>query len=173
MPWTCPSCGGETDLGYNVCWTCQVPRPGADPDYTNEAEIPAGTDSGLPNSPSVVDNMLITTTPTLATHTINAYLGPVFGETIFGANALRDFLAGFTDLVGGRSSAYETVLVRGRKAAISEMAKRAAEQGANAVVAMRFDYSTVGDTMLMICCCGTAVIVAPNKAAVDSTGDCE
>jgi uncharacterized protein YbjQ (UPF0145 family) len=42
---------------------------------------------------------------------------------------------------------------------MAEMASRAKELGANAVVGMRFDYSTVGNSMLMICCLGTAVTV--------------
>ena len=27
MPWTCPTCNGKSDLGFNICWTCQAPRP--------------------------------------------------------------------------------------------------------------------------------------------------
>ena len=145
MPWKCPSCGGETDLGYNICWTCQAPRPGSEPE--REAAI----------------DLLVTTTPTLSTHSIDEYFGPVFGEIIYGANVLRDFFAAVSDVVGGRADEYETLLVRGRNAAMSEMTQRAKSLGANAVVAMRFDYSTVGDSMLMICCVGTAVSVTPNE----------
>ncbi|MGB7328668.1 MAG: YbjQ family protein [Rubripirellula sp.] len=111
--------------------------------------------------------MLITTTPSFATHTIDGYFGPVFGETVYGANVLRDFFAAITDVVGGRSDAYESLLIRGRSAAMSEMADRAVKLGANAVVGMRFDYSTVGNSMLMICCVGTAVNAVPNH---DQTG---
>ncbi|TWT79735.1 hypothetical protein CA13_11420 [Planctomycetes bacterium CA13] len=144
MPWKCPSCGSETDLGYNICWTCQAPRPGTD------------SDTGISRL-----EMLVTTTPTLTTHTIDAYLGPVFGETIYGANVLRDIFAAVTDVVGGRSGAYEALLIRGRNTAMAEMTQRADQLGANAVVGMHFDYSTVGNSMLMICCIGTAVTVTP------------
>ncbi|WP_339888583.1 heavy metal-binding domain-containing protein [Rhodopirellula europaea] len=99
MPWNCPACGGTTELGYNVCRKCGVARPGSVPDETNfRMEMP------------------MTTTPTFETHTIEAYRGPVFGETIYGANA---------------------------------------------VIGIRFDYSTVGRSMLMICSSGTAVIANP------------
>ncbi|EMI21658.1 putative membrane protein [Rhodopirellula maiorica SM1] len=30
MPWICPSCSAETELGYNVCSKCQTPRPGSE-----------------------------------------------------------------------------------------------------------------------------------------------
>lgn len=146
MPWTCPSCGGETDLGYNICWTCQAPRDGVE------------SDAGTPGI-----DLLITTTPSFATHDIDNYYGPVFGETIYGANVLRDFFATITDVVGGRSGEYETLLIRGRNTAMSEMAERAVKLGANAVVGMHFDYSTVGNSMLMICCVGTAVNVIPQS----------
>ncbi|SMP75450.1 Uncharacterized conserved protein YbjQ, UPF0145 family [Neorhodopirellula lusitana] len=144
MPWTCPQCGGKTDLGFNICWTCRAPRPDSDPG----AEV-ANVD------------LLITTTPSFSTHNNDHYFGPVFGETIYGANVLRDFFAAVTDVIGGRSDEYETLLVRGRNTAMSEMASRAARMGANAVVGMHFDYSTVGNSMLMICCVGTAVTASP------------
>ncbi|WDQ15186.1 YbjQ family protein [Rhodopirellula sp. P2] len=67
-------------------------------------------------------------------------------------------------MVGGRSDSYETLLVRGRNRAMYEMAERARELGANAVVGMHFDYSTVGNSMRMICCNGTAVNAIANTA---------
>ncbi|WP_222435927.1 YbjQ family protein [Rubripirellula tenax] len=116
--------------------------------------------------------MLITTTPSFSTHSIDHYFGPVFGETIYGANVLRDFFAAVTDVVGGRSSQYETLLVRGRNTAMSEMAARATKMGANAVIGMRFDYSTVGNSMLMICCIGTAVTASPLTGKYDGSPSC-
>lgn len=38
--------------------------------------------------------MIITTTPTIEGHPIIEYKGIVTGETIIGANAFKDFLAG-------------------------------------------------------------------------------
>ncbi|MCD0460259.1 YbjQ family protein [Roseiconus lacunae] len=110
-----------------------------------------------------MDGLVITTTSTITTHSIDEYFGPVFGETIFGANVIRDFVATISDIVGGRSGQYESVLVRGRNTAMAEMAKRAKELGANAVIGMRFDYSTIGNSMLMICCNGTAVKATPTS----------
>ena len=55
--------------------------------------------------------MIITTTPTLEGHPIREYKGIVTGETIIGANAIKDFLAGLTDFFGGRSTPYEKVLI--------------------------------------------------------------
>ena len=55
--------------------------------------------------------MIITTTPTLEGHKIVKYCGIVSGETIIGANMFRDLAASIRDIVGGRSRAYESVLI--------------------------------------------------------------
>ncbi|MFA7348670.1 MAG: heavy metal-binding domain-containing protein, partial [Desulfurivibrionaceae bacterium] len=54
--------------------------------------------------------MIITTTPSLDGKRISAYLGVVTGEAIVGANLFRDLFASITDIVGGRSGAYEKEL---------------------------------------------------------------
>ncbi len=54
--------------------------------------------------------MLLTTTNTIEGHDITRYYGIVSGETIIGTNVFKDFFAGIRDIVGGRSSSYESVL---------------------------------------------------------------
>lgn len=105
--------------------------------------------------------MICTTTPTVEGHRTTRVIGIVSGETILGANIFRDFLAGIRDIVGGRSGAYETVLRDARKTALAEMSREAQSLGANAVVAVDIDYETVGNGMLMVTACGTAVMIQP------------
>ena len=69
--------------------------------------------------------MLITTTSSLQDKTIVTYHGIVSGEAIMGANVVRDIFASVTDVIGGRSSAYEQKLAEGRRIAIDEMTERA------------------------------------------------
>ena len=47
--------------------------------------------------------MIMTTTPGIDGKRVETYLDIVTGEAIMGANMVRDFLAGITDIVGGRS----------------------------------------------------------------------
>lgn len=103
--------------------------------------------------------MIITTTPTIEGHPIIEYKGIVTGETIIGANAFKDFLAGIRDIIGGRNGSYEKVLREGKDTSIQEMIQRAEELGANAIVGIDLDYETVGQggSMLMVTCSGTAV----------------
>ncbi len=106
--------------------------------------------------------MLLTTTSTLQDRRIEEYKGVVSGEAILGANAFRDMFAGIRDIVGGRSAAYERELQKAKDLAMSEMAERARETGANAVIGIDLDYETVGQngSMLMVTASGTAVVVA-------------
>jgi len=61
MPWTCKSCGGETELGYNVCRTCNAPRPGSEPD----GQIPS-VDFHRPRGPSERTGIVVSAVLTIA-----------------------------------------------------------------------------------------------------------
>ncbi|HBU16496.1 MAG: hypothetical protein A2092_04030 [Rhodobacteraceae bacterium GWE1_64_9] len=104
--------------------------------------------------------MIVTTTPNIEGHRITAYHGLVVGEAIMGANFVRDFFASITDVIGGRSGAYEAKLQDARDAATRELEDRARKLGANAVVGVDLDYEVVGESMLMVSISGTAVTIA-------------
>ncbi|WP_420567314.1 heavy metal-binding domain-containing protein [Thalassovita sp.] len=103
--------------------------------------------------------MIITTTPSIEGRSITAYKGIVVGEAIMGANVVRDLFASVTDIIGGRSGAYESKLQDARDTALRELQERAAILGANAVVGVDLDYEVVGQSMLMVSASGTAVMV--------------
>lgn len=103
--------------------------------------------------------MLVTSTPNVEGYRITQYMGIVTGETIMGANIVRDFLASITDVVGGRSGTYENKLKEAREIAISEMVAQAQQMGANAIVGVDLDYEVIRDGMLMVTVSGTAVVV--------------
>lgn len=105
--------------------------------------------------------MIITTTPSVEGHTIRDYKGVVTGETIIGANFVKDFFASVRDVFGGRSGSYEKVLAEGRETSLREMQERAAALGANAIVGVDVDYETIGanGSMLMVAVSGTAVVI--------------
>ncbi|MFV0361452.1 heavy metal-binding domain-containing protein [Tropicimonas sp.] len=100
--------------------------------------------------------MIVTTTPGIEGRRISEYLGIVVGEAILGANVFRDIFAGITDIIGGRSGAYEHSLAEARSTALRELEERAAALGANAVVGVDLDYEVVNN-MLMVSASGTAV----------------
>jgi uncharacterized protein YbjQ (UPF0145 family) len=105
--------------------------------------------------------ILLSTTPQIEGRPILEYKGVVTGETIIGANFMKDFFAGIRDIVGGRSASYEKVLRQAKDTSMDEMAERARALGANAIVGIDIDYETIGETnsMLMVATSGTAVVI--------------
>lgn len=103
--------------------------------------------------------MLVTTTSNLQGKEIIEYHGIVSGEAIMGANIVRDLFASVTDVIGGRSAAYEDKLAEGREIAIREMEDRARQMGANAIIGVDLDFETLREGMMMCIATGTAVTV--------------
>ena len=105
--------------------------------------------------------MILSTTPQIEGHNIRQYMGVVTGETIIGANIVKDFFAGIRDIVGGRSASYEEVLREAKDTSLKEMSSRAQMLGANAVIGIDIDYETIGanGSMLMVATSGTAVVI--------------
>ena len=103
--------------------------------------------------------MLLSTTSVIEGRPVMEYLGVVTGETIIGANFVKDFFASIRDIVGGRSGSYEKVLREAKDTAMREMEERAARIGANAVIGIDIDYEAMGQngSMIMVTCSGTAV----------------
>jgi uncharacterized protein YbjQ (UPF0145 family) len=105
--------------------------------------------------------MIISTTNNIEGQPIKEYKGIVFGETIIGANIFKDILAGIRDIIGGRSGAYERVMMEARETSLREMRERAEQAGANAIVGVKVDYETMGagNGMMMVVTSGTAVVI--------------
>ena len=105
--------------------------------------------------------MILSTTPSIEGRTIREYKGVVTGETIIGANFVKDLFAGIRDIVGGRSGSYEQVLREAKDTSMNEMMERARAMGANAIVGIDIDYETIGgnNSMIMVATSGTAVVI--------------
>lgn len=106
--------------------------------------------------------MLLTTSPILEGRTIEKYHGLVVGETVFGANIVRDFFASIRDIIGGRSDAYEKVFSEARDSALRELVENAKSMGANAVVGIDIGYEAVGarGSIMLVSVAGTAVTLS-------------
>ncbi|MFB6258496.1 MAG: YbjQ family protein [Flavobacteriales bacterium] len=103
--------------------------------------------------------MITTTTDGVQGKKVSQYHGLVSGESVIGANAIKDFTASLSDFFGGRSDSYEKVLLEAKDTAIKEMEEHAQKMGADAVVGVDLDYESLGsgNSMLMVVCSGTAV----------------
>lgn len=91
---------------------------------------------------------------------MNATAGQlVTGNVVMGTGYLKQFLASFRTLVGGEVKGYQRVLSRARREAQLRMVESATQQGATAIINVRFETSDVGGVKPFseIFCYGTMV----------------
>jgi uncharacterized protein YbjQ (UPF0145 family) len=103
--------------------------------------------------------MIVVTTNDLPGHRIDEVLGEVWGLTVRSRNAFSQFGAGLKSIVGGELKGMTKALYESRNEVMNRMVEEAERRGANAIVAMRFDTSEMGETWTEICAYGTAVKV--------------
>jgi len=119
--------------------------------------------------------MIVATTPSLEGYEIVEYIDIVSGHSIIGCNAAKDFLAGFTGFMGGRSTSYEKVVRKAEDAAKAEIIAEARDRGANAIVGLHLDFEVLmlkeKDTFLCMAASGTAVKVEKRTSTPKSTTD--
>lgn len=113
--------------------------------------------------------MLVVTTNDIPGWEIQRVCGEVFGLTVRSRNAFSQMGAGFKSLVGGELKGMTSNLINSRNEVMGRMLDAARERGGNAVVAMRFDTSEMGDTWTEICAYGTAVVAVPVTEAAKQT----
>ncbi|HEY6835565.1 MAG TPA: YbjQ family protein [Gaiellaceae bacterium] len=101
--------------------------------------------------------MLITTANDLPGYEITETLGEVFGLTVRSRNVGSQIGAGFKSLVGGELKGMTKALVDSRLQVIERMVEEAQAKDGDAIVAMRFDTSDMGNNWTEICAYGTAV----------------
>jgi uncharacterized protein YbjQ (UPF0145 family) len=90
-------------------------------------------------------------------------LGEVMGLTVRSTNIGANFTAGFRSIGGGEIPEYTKIMYESRHEVMRRMTEEAAQRGANAIVAMRFDTDSIGQ-FSEVCAYGTAVIAEPIPA---------
>lgn len=105
--------------------------------------------------------MLVVTTNDIPGWEITQVCGEVMGLTVRSRNAFSQMGAGFKSLVGGELKGMTQNLIQSRQEVMGRMVQEAIDRGGNAVVAMRYDTSEMGDIWTEICAYGTAVVAVP------------
>jgi uncharacterized protein YbjQ (UPF0145 family) len=106
-------------------------------------------------------DVLVVTTNEVPGYRIDRVLGEVFGLTVRSRNAFSQMGAGLKSIFGGELKGMTKALADSRNEVMSRMIEEARARGANAVVAMRFDTSEMGDVWTEICAYGTAAQISP------------
>ena len=104
--------------------------------------------------------MIIVTTNDIPGYRVTQVLGEVMGLTVRSANVGAGFTAGFRALGGGEIPEYSKIMYESRGEVMNRMAAEAQQRGGNAILAMRFDASSIGQFSEM-CAYGTAVVIEP------------
>jgi uncharacterized protein YbjQ (UPF0145 family) len=105
--------------------------------------------------------MIVSTMNDLAGFEVTEVLGEVFGLTVRARHVGSQVGAGLKSLVGGELRGQTKMLIESRQQAQKRLEEEAAAQGADAVLAMRFDATEIGGGWQEICAYGTAVRTRP------------
>lgn len=108
-----------------------------------------------------MNDILVVTTNDVPGYEVVKVYGEVFGVLARSRNLISNIGAGLQSIIGGEINAYTKLLSDSRIEAIERMKKAAADKGANAVLAMRFDTGAIGTTMNEVAAYGTAVTIRP------------
>jgi uncharacterized protein YbjQ (UPF0145 family) len=103
--------------------------------------------------------MIVATTEQIAGHRTVQTIGQVFGVVVRSRGLGGNIAAALRSIVGGEIKEYTHLVEDARRHAIDRLVANAAMMGANAVVMMRFDSGSIGQTMNEVVAYGTAVVV--------------
>jgi uncharacterized protein YbjQ (UPF0145 family) len=105
--------------------------------------------------------MIVTTTNDLAGYRIVRHIGMTRGITVRSRNAISNWVGGVQSIFGGKVGAYVKLAEMARQEAYDELVEHARQQGANAIIAMRYDANEIMDGITEVLAYGTAVVVEP------------
>ena len=106
-----------------------------------------------------VELNMVTTANDLAGYRIVRTLGLVRGIVVRSRSVIGTIGAGLQTLIGGNITIFTELCEKTREEAFELMLQHAAERGANAVVAMRYDANEVMQGVTEVLAYGTAVEV--------------
>ena len=141
---SCPSCGAVLPEKARFCPNCGIQLAGED-------------ESALPKS----FDFLVTTSPYIPGYEIRKILGIVTGLTVRTRGFGGKFVASMQSLFGGEVTAFTYEMQKARIEAISRMIEEAKKVGANAVISVDIETSSVLQSLVLISATGTAVIAEP------------
>ncbi|WP_339940221.1 YbjQ family protein [Undibacterium luofuense] len=104
---------------------------------------------------------MITSAFDLPGYKIEKNIGIVRGITVRSRSIVGNFFGGLQTLLGGNISIYTNLCEQARLEAYELMCKEARKNGANAIIAMRYDATEVMAGVTEVLCYGTAVVVVP------------
>jgi uncharacterized protein YbjQ (UPF0145 family) len=112
--------------------------------------------------PVRVEPVMLTTATELPGYRIARNIGIVRGIIVRSRSLLGSIGAGLQTIVGGNITLYTQLCEKTREDAYELMMQHAAEHGANAIIAMRYDANEIMQGVTEVLAYGTAVVVERN-----------
>ncbi len=105
--------------------------------------------------------MIVVTTNDLTGYRIVRQVGLVRGITVRSRSIVGNLGGAIQSVFGGKLSIYVNLAETARQEALDHLIEHATEQGANAILAMRYDANEIMDGITEVLAYGTAVVVEP------------
>jgi uncharacterized protein YbjQ (UPF0145 family) len=102
---------------------------------------------------------MVTTALTLPGHKVVRNLGVVRGITVRSRSIVGNFFGALQSLFGGNITIYTNLCEQARADTYQLMCEHARQQGANAIISMRYDATELMAGLTEVLCYGTAVVV--------------
>ena len=112
--------------------------------------------------PVRVEQMMVTTATELPSYRIVRNIGIVRGIIVRSRSLLGSLGAGLQTILGGNITLLTQLCEKTREDAYELLLQHAAEHGANAIIAMRYDATEVMQGVSEVLAYGTAVVVERN-----------
>ncbi len=103
--------------------------------------------------------MIVVTTNELSGYRFVRQVGLVRGITVRSRSIVGNLGGAIQSVFGGKLSIYVNLAETARQEALDHLIEHAAEQGANAILAMRYDANEIMDGITEVLAYGTAVVV--------------
>jgi uncharacterized protein YbjQ (UPF0145 family) len=112
--------------------------------------------------------VLITTSQTVEGFELVRHIDIVSAQVVQGAGLVSEFFAGFTDVFGGRSRAFQNQLDIAKDGVIELLREKVKRIGGNALIGFRIDFEEISGKntqMFMVSASGMAVSIAKSSAS--------
>jgi uncharacterized protein YbjQ (UPF0145 family) len=106
--------------------------------------------------------MIVVTTENVVGHRVREMFGQCFGVVVRSRGLGGNIAAGLRSIVGGEIKEYTAMIEEARRHAVDRMVENARAMGGNAVLMMRFDSGSIGETMNEVVAYGTAAWIEPD-----------
>lgn len=163
----CSTCGASVwrlDMINGMCGPCAAAASTQQrvSDSRTAAEAAAAETARREAFTAQVNSLILTTETAPVGLNITQRIGVVSAQCAFGMHLFKDAFTEIRDIVGGRSRSLEKTLGDARDTAMGELKIKAAELGADAVIAIDFDFSEFGRSAILAIATGTAVKLSPS-----------